>query len=70
MSESAPTSQREQRIEDPDVLIVDALHHITCCLLNETHTKREPKMYEEDIDHLWEAVHALSLAYLRPRKIV
>jgi hypothetical protein len=50
--------------------MVDALHHITCCLLNETHVNGGPKIREEDIEHLWQAVHALSLAYLRPRKIV
>ncbi len=64
------SDQSSRRIEDPDVLMVDALHHITCCLLNETHTNGGPKIREEDIEHLWQAVHALSLAYLRPRKIV
>ena len=64
------SDQSSRRIEDPDVLMVDALHHITCCLLNETHANGGPKIREEDIEHLWQAVHALSLAYLRPRKIV
>ena len=55
-----------------DGMIAEAIFHISCVLVDEMEqppaSERKP-MREESADHLMQAIHSLSLSYVRERGI-